>query len=276
LIASRSTHTEKVRVAGRHLRLFCFNIHAGNAQSGFREYLTRGWRHLLPDPGKHRNLAELAKLLKEVDIAGLQEVDGGSLRSGFLNQAEYLAEVAAFPYWWQQRNRRIGQIAESGNCLLSRSQPSAVEEHPLPGRIKGRGALLAVYGEGRESLAVVMAHLSLGPQARNRQFDFLSELIAPYRHVVLMGDFNAQPNQPGFRRFLERTALRVPGPRALPTYPAWQPGRAIDHILVSADIPVLRYEAPPLALSDHLPVVVDIQPPEGVKVKRVVGVEPSG
>jgi endonuclease/exonuclease/phosphatase family metal-dependent hydrolase len=266
---ANSDDTEEARSHGARLRLFCFNIHAGNAQGKFREYLTRGWRHILPDTGKHKNLSELAKLLGKVDIAALQEVDGGSLRSGFMNQASYLAELAAFPYWWQQRNRRIGRIAESSNCLFSRAQPSLVEDHPLPGRIPGRGALLAVFGEGRESLAIAISHLSLGTQARARQFDFLHELLSPYRHSVVMGDFNCQPNSPGFRRFMERSGLTLPGPTALPTYPAWQPDRAIDHILISHDIHASRYEAPNLLLSDHLPVAVDIELPEGVHVHRI-------
>lgn len=259
---------KEARPHGSRLRLFCFNIHAGNAQQNFGEYLTRSWRHVLPDSGKHKNLSELARLLADVDIAALQEVDGGSLRSGFMNQAAYLADVAAFPYWWQQRNRRIGRIAESSNCLLSRASPTQVEEHALPGRIKGRGALLAVYADGRESLAVVISHLSLGAQARATQFDFLGELLDPYRHVVLMGDFNCQPSNPNFRRFMERSGLRVPGPQPLATYPAWQPERAIDHILISSDIQAIRYEAPALKLSDHLPVTVEIALPDGVKFSR--------
>lgn len=265
--AARSSDKKEARPHGARLRLFCFNIHAGNAQGGFREYLTRGWRHILPDTGKHKNLSQLAKLLTEVDIAALQEVDGGSLRSGFVNQAAYLAELAQFPYWWQQRNRRIGRIAESTNCLLSRAQPTLVEDHPLPG-LPGRGAMLAVYGEGREAVAVAQSHLALTAQARVRQFDFLRELLSPYRHAVLMGDFNCQPNSPAFRRFMERAGLAVPGPQALATYPSWQPERAIDHILISHDIHVTRYEAPPLRLSDHLPVAVEIELPEGVRVGR--------
>lgn len=265
----RSVDKKEARSRGSRLRLFCFNIHAGNAQGKFREYLTRGWRHFLPDAGKHKNLSELARLLGDVDIAALQEVDGGSLRSGFMNQATYLAELSAFPYWWQQRNRRIGRIAESSNCLFSRAQPTLIEDHPLPGRIPGRGALMAVYGEGREALAVAISHLSLGAQARVRQFDFLHDLLSPYRHSVLMGDFNCTPTNPTFRRFLERAGLAVPGPIALPTYPAWQPERAIDHILVSHDIHVHRYEAPALQLSDHLPVTVEIELPAGVRVGHV-------
>lgn len=264
MTVSAKASLEKARP--KTARLFCFNIHAGNAQQTFREYLTRSWRHVLPDPGKHKNLAELGRLLREVDIAALQEVDGGSLRSGFLNQAAYLADQSAFPYWWQQRNRRIGRIAESSNCLFSRWQPTLVEDHALPGPIRGRGALLAVYGEGKDALAVVISHLSLGNQTRGRQFDFLSELLKPYRHIVLMGDFNCQPHNASFKRFLERSNLAIPGPKALNTYPAWHPERSIDHILLSSEIRPVSYDAPSLLLSDHLPVAVEIELPSSFRV----------
>jgi len=266
---TRATENTVGRADASSVRLFCFNIHAGNAQNTFREYLTRGWRHFLPDSGKHKNLLELSRLLANVDIAGLQEVDAGSLRSGFMNQAAFLAESSGFPYWWQQRNRRIGRIAESSNCLLSRAQPTLVQDHPLPGRVAGRGAILAVYGEGPDALAVVMSHFSLGQQARSRQFDFLRELISPYRHSVVMGDLNCESSHSCFKNFMEKTGLAVPGPKSLNTYPAWQPIRAIDHILVSSDLQVRRYEVPALMLSDHLPVAVEIGLPAGAKFMRL-------
>jgi endonuclease/exonuclease/phosphatase family metal-dependent hydrolase len=127
--------------------------------------------------------------------------------------------------------------------------------------------MLAVYGEGEEELAVVISHLSLGSGARQRQFDFIGDLIAPFRHAVVMGDFNCQPTSPGFRRFLDDTGLRVPGAAALPTYPAWKPQRSIDHILLSESLQALRYEVPDIRLSDHLPIVVDVALPERLRLR---------
>ena len=98
---------------------------------------------------------KFAELLADFDLVGLQEADAGSLRSGFLNQTQYLAEAAGFPYWSHQPNRKIAQFAASSNGLLTRMKPDAVFDYPLPGSIPGRGALWARFGSGDGELIVV-------------------------------------------------------------------------------------------------------------------------
>ncbi len=211
---------------GARLRILSFNIQAGNATHRYRDYITNSWKHVWPDSGKQRNLDALVPHLDGFDLVGLQEADGGSLRSGFLNQARYLAESARFPYWTQQRNRKVGPIAHSTNCLLSRFHIGDAEDHPLPGRIPGRGALLARIGDPKHGLAVIIAHLSLGPTSRGKQWDFLNELAADHRHVILMGDFNCLPEDRGFRQFMERSSLRLPTHRP-PSLPGDRDGPSI-------------------------------------------------
>lgn len=241
--------------ADQRLRILCYNIQAGANTRRYRDYVTRGWQHVLP-LGKQDQLDRLAVHLGEFDLVGLQEADAGSLRSGFVNQAQYLAERAGFPYWSQQENRRVGPIASSSNSLLSKLAPVEVHDYRLPGRVKGRGALLALFGPEQERLAVVIAHLSLGQNARATQFSFLRELIWQYKHIVLMGDFNCAGEHPRFLRFLLETGLRQPG--CPPTFPSWQPQRAIDHVLLSPSIRCLSYQALPITLSDHLPLAVEL------------------
>lgn len=253
--------------AARGLRLLSFNIQAGAVTQRFREYVTRGWQHVLP-LGKAGQLDRLAAHLGQYDVVGLQEADAGSLRSGFVNQAEYLAERAGFPYWSQQENRRVGVIASSSNSLLSRLEPTEVHDHRLPGRVRGRGALLALFGRPPNQLAVVIAHLSLGQNSRTAQFGFLRELIWPYPHVVLMGDFNCAGEHPRFLRFLLETGLRQAGHPAPPTFPSWQPQRAIDHVLLSGELRARSYQALPLKLSDHLPVAVELDLPEALSALK--------
>lgn len=253
--------THGIAAGTGRLRLLSFNIQAGAVTQRYREYVTRGWQHVLP-LGKSSQLDRLAAHLGDYDVVGLQEADAGSLRSGFINQAEYLAERAGFPFWSQQENRRLGVIASSSNSLLSRLQPTEVHDHRLPGRVRGRGALLALFGQPPNQLAVVVAHLSLGQNSRTAQFGFLRELIWPYPHVVLMGDFNCAGEHPRFLRFLLETGLRQAGHPAPPTFPSWQPQRAIDHVLVSAGLHAVDYQALPLKLSDHLPVSVELELPD--------------
>ena len=133
------------------------------------------------------NLQKIGDLLGDFDLVALQEADGGSLRSGYVNQVEHLAHLGAFPYWYQQLNRNLGRLAQHSNGVLSRLKPWAIEDHPLPGP-KGRGAILLRFGEGPEALVVVMMHLALGARTRSLQLAYIRDLIGGYKHQILMGD----------------------------------------------------------------------------------------
>ena len=254
---SMPTAVARPATDAKRLQILSCNILAGGSVRRYRDYVTHSWKHVLPT-GKRANLDGLARVIGEFDIVGLQEADAGSLRSGFLNQTQYLAEAAEFPYWSHQPNRRVSRIATSSNGLLARMQPDEVLDYPLPGRIPGRGALWARFGQGADALVVVIAHLSLGPAARMRQLGFIAELIGSHRHVVVMGDLNTPPSSPELKMLYTRTALEPPH-ESPATFPSWRPTRAIDHILVSGSIDVERRWALPHPVSDHLPVAATIR-----------------
>ena len=244
------------------LRLLSCNILAGGSVKRYRDYVTHSWKHVLPT-GKRANLDGLARVIGEFDLVGLQEADAGSLRSGFLNQTQYLAETAGFPYWSHQPNRRVSRLATSSNGLLARRQPDEVLDYPLPGRIPGRGALWTRFGSGADELVVVIAHLSLGQVARVRQLAFLAELIGQHPNAVLMGDLNTPAQSRDLDLLYERTSLVRPH-ESPATFPSWRPTRAIDHILVSGSIEVEKRWALPHPVSDHLPIAARIRVPEAV------------
>lgn len=246
----------------RRLTLLSCNIQAGNSTRRYRDYATRAWSHVLPT-GKRGSLDSIANLTSSYDIVGLQECDPGSLRSGFLNQTHYLAERAGFPWWSHQPNRRMGGIASSANGLLSRFEPSAVEDHPLPGRLGGRGLLLARYGSGPNALAVAVAHLSLGQRSRQSQLAFIAELMGDEQNAVLMGDFNCAPDTAEMQHLFRNTSLAPPS-AVFPTFPSWAPKRALDHILVSQSLMAEAPRALPMARSDHLAVALDLSMPPGL------------
>ncbi len=244
------------------LRLLSFNIQVGNSTERYHHYLTRGWQHVLPHTGRAGNLRKIGDLLADYDLVALQEADGGSLRSGYVNQVEHLAHLGAFPYWYQQLNRNLGKFAQHSNGVLSRLRPWAIEDHPLPGP-PGRGAILMRFGEGPEALVVVMMHLSLGAKTRSLQLGYIRELIGGYRHQVLMGDMNTHAND-----LLEHSPLRDLGllaPQVEATFPSWRPQRCLDHILLSPTLALERVEVLAQAISDHLPVAVEIRLPDSLR-----------
>lgn len=243
------------------LRLLSFNIQVGISTQRYHHYLTRSWQHLLPHAGRASNLQRIGSMLGDFDLVALQEVDGGSLRSGYVNQVEHLAHLGAFPYWYQQLNRNLGRFAQHSNGVLSRLRPTLLEDHPLPGPA-GRGAILVRLGEGAEAIVVVMMHLALGARTRTRQLAYIRELIGDYRHQVLMGDMNTHASD-----LLEHSPLRDLGllaPQIEATFPSWQPQRCLDHILLSSGLQLERCEVLSHAISDHLPVAMQIRLPSSL------------
>jgi len=245
----------------RQLRLLSANIQAGSSTRRYSDYLTRSWSHAMPYGNKRGSLDAIAAMACQHDIVGLQEADPGSLRSGFTNQTHYLAEQGGFDFWSHQPNRSVGGVASSANGLLSKIEPVEVSDHALPGRISGRGVLVARFGGGDAGLVVAVAHLSLGANSRRAQLAFIAELLSAHPHAVLMGDFNCVPDRPEMDLLYSRTHLRPPA-FCVPTFPSWAPQRAIDHILLSESLSATDARAIPAAFSDHLALAMSIDIPE--------------
>jgi len=254
----------------RRLRLLSYNIQTGIASSRYHHYLTHSWKHVLPFPERLNTLDRMAALASDFDIVGVQESDAGSLRSGFINQTEYLAERGRFPLWYDQTNRNLGHFAQHSLGVLSRFSPSEISEVRLPGMIPGRGALCVRFGVGDEALLLIIVHLALGSRGRARQFESLVELMGDERHVILMGDLNCRSESAEMQRLLRRTDLSEPI-HGLYTFPSWRPRRNIDHILVSESIQVDSVRVLNHTLSDHLPIAMDVTLPPAVALVSASG-----
>ncbi|WP_158772447.1 endonuclease/exonuclease/phosphatase family protein [Cobetia sp. L2A1] len=242
------------------LRILTFNMQVGIHTAAWHHYVTRGWQHLLPHPKRRRRLELIAGAITPYDIVGLQEVDGGSFRSGNVNQVDSLADTAEFPYHYQQLNRNLGRLAQHSNGLLSRLPISHLEEHRLPGTLPGRGAIHARFGDGEHALHVFVTHLALGARIQRRQLDYLGELIAPLKNVIVMGDLNCTLAQLRLHKdFCE--ALDSRPSKAINSYPAWQPSRGLDHILVSSTLRLSHPGTLSHLFSDHLPMAVEVHLP---------------
>ena len=249
--------------AYQRLKLLSYNIQTGVDTQRFRHYLTKGWKHVLPHRERFLNLNRIAHMLHEYDVVGLQEVDSGSLRSGFVDQTEYLAHRPAFPFWYKQINRSLGKLAQHSNGVLSRMRPTSVSEHKLPG-LPGRGVILCQFG-GSEGLTVCIMHLALGRRARLRQVQFVSELVADLPHVIIMGDLNCSCESREIRYLMRSADLKDSGCEES-TFPSWRPMRRIDHILVSDSLLVENPRVLDYPFSDHLPIGIDVLLPTGLDI----------
>jgi endonuclease/exonuclease/phosphatase family metal-dependent hydrolase len=250
----------------QQLHLLSYNIQAGIYTRQYTEYLTNSWKHILPHRERLHNLTRIAAMLRQFDLVGLQEVDAGSLRSGFIDQTEYLAYQARFPYWYKQVNRNLGRLAQHSNGMLSRLRPARITEYKLPG-LPGRGAVVVEFdASDGATLAVCIVHLALGWRARRRQLHYIAGLAARYRYMILMGDFNCDCNSRSLRALVDGSALQGLDCE-LKTFPSWQPRRTLDHILVSDSLRILEAQVVDYPLSDHLPLSMTIALPDGVEIQ---------
>ena len=239
------------------LRLLSFNIQVGISTTRYRHYVTNGWKHILPHTDRADNLRRIADLVGDYDVVALQEVDAGSIRSSHVNQVEFVAQRAHFPYWYAQLNRDLGPLAQHGNGLLSRIRPLNLEDHKLPGAIPGRGAIVMRIPYAGIEVVLVLLHLSLGAGSRQVQLEYVSRLIAGEEHVIVMGDMNTSAAKLLRHSPLGASVLQ-PVENLLPTYPAWKPNVSLDHILVSPGFPVDDYQVLDCDVSDHRPVAVTL------------------
>lgn len=82
--------------------------------------------------------------------------------------------------------------------------------------------------------------------------------------VLVVGDLNVTPTSPAFRQLVRTSGLRpVRHPPGRGTWPAFLPlGRIpIDHVLVTPDLQILRFELGPPVGADHLPIWVELKWP---------------
>ena len=246
------------------LRLLSYNIQVGIQTRHFRDYITSSWQHLLPNQKRLDNLHKISHLLKPYDIVALQEVDGGSLRSSYINQVEFLAKYSAFPYWYHQCNRNLGKIAQHSNGLLAKFPVNQIINHKLPGLIPGRGAIEAILGDGVEQLRIIVAHLSLSRRARRQQVQYLADKIRDFPYVIIMGDLNCSGDELRKQFAAQGVQLRSSNNIVKATFPSWQPIHQYDHILVTPSIEIISETILPDPISDHLPIALEVSLPSSI------------
>lgn len=247
----------------QRIRLLSFNVQVGIESRHYGDYVANGWKHILPHGRRLHNLTLIGGMLSGYDMVGLQEVDGGSIRSAFIDHTQFLARESGYAHWYRQVNRNLGRFARHSNGLLTRIRPRLITEHRLPGP-PGRGALMAEFATTCDDpLLVCVLHLALLKRTRRQQLEYILDVARDYRFAVLMGDFNCGCKSRSLRRAVAKAGLNGLDCE-LKTFPSWRPQRNLDHILVSSALRVVDAQVLDRAISDHLPIGMEVAFPEGV------------
>ncbi len=230
-------------------------------------------------------LRKIAGFLRDanLDVVVLNEVDFDSSWSFRVNQAEFLACEAGFPFRTEQRNIDVEVPFFSwrfGNAVLSKYPISAAQlvEYPAYSQWeavlggKKNGLLCTIDVSPQRQVRVMAVHLSHRSEAVRIQSaqKIQREERRSDTPFIAAGDFNSTPvdfphaktdqnGQTALSLLLEENrfaTLPTQAPAANEyTFPSTNPARVIDWILVSEPGRLISKEIYPVEFSDHRPVV---------------------
>lgn len=242
------------------MRLLVYNIrYATGTGLGFH----------LPLPGagylrsSRRVLEQITRFIRseQPDIVGLIEVDTGSVRTGMLNQAGYVADALGHytahqcKYGAGSINQFLPIVRKQGNALLAAPSVTGERFHYFDTGIKRLIIELEL-----EQVCIFLVHLSLKFRHRQYQLRFLHDLIkGSAKPVIVAGDFNVFWGTHEIYLFMQASGLRSANTQGLPSYPARAPRVELDFVLVSEGIEVRDFSVPDVRYSDHRPVICDFE-----------------
>lgn len=252
------------------LRIVTWNIAHGRGLCPIQGFQTvKGMKAHL------RRMAELLVKL-DADVVALQEIDQDSRWAGNFDHLEYLREHTGHPHaLLGVTTRRSGLFNLCyGNAFLSRHVLEEGEAVAFGRRTVGeKGFLFAeISPQGRR---VPLINLHLHYRSRAARMDQIGQVFrylaqrhnarSPYWSVppVVCGDFNtsgkAQDATAGLLAELEYFGAYALHPQDGATFPSPLPTRALDFVLVPAELRVARSGVVSSWLSDHRPVLAELE-----------------
>lgn len=244
--------TSAVAESPRELRVMAYNIHHGEGTDG------------------RVDLERIARVIaaESPHLVALNEVDRGTRRTRRLDMPAELARLTGMTAVFEKNIDYDG--GQYGNAVLSRLPIRRHANHPLPSQYDGeqRGVLEVEVELGEpgdeETLLFFATHLDYRPDDGERLASVgrFEELLGdrPERLAILAGDLNATPDSPVLAALARHWTNAVRQP--LPTYPAAEPTKQIDYILVR---PTARWKLvesrvlPAPKESDHRPIASVLQ-----------------
>ncbi|MEE8094432.1 MAG: endonuclease/exonuclease/phosphatase family protein [Gammaproteobacteria bacterium] len=242
------------------MRLLLYNIRYGLGLGSAVHWPVPGAAYLL---GNRNNLQRIIEFIKEQDpdIVGLVEVDTGSIRSRWVNQAETIAQAMGHYSAYQCKyaetsiNNRLPIVRKQGNAFLAAPHVHGERFHYFDTGIKRLIIELEL-----ENCAVFLVHLSLKYRHRQAQLHHLHDLVvAADKPVIVAGDFNAFWGEHEIYLFMKAARLQSANVGSLPSYPSRAPRKELDFVLYGDGVTVTDFFIPQVKFSDHLPLICDFE-----------------
>lgn len=200
------------------------------------------------------DLDGIAEVIKSsgADIIALQEVERFSVRTGFRDQIEYIADKLSMQYaYGKSINILNGQY---GNAILSKFPIIEYKMNRLPSQGEQRTILKAGLNVNGNSISFYSTHLGLSQSERDLQVQEIVRLVEDDNRFIIAGDFNSEVDKLKgiFEKCRDSASIGDNGGRA--TFEENGLSGRIDYIFVSNNFDVKEYDVLESDASDHYPV----------------------
>lgn len=265
--------TETKQISKERLRIVTLNIAHGRGLSTYQGF------HSLK--GIQRNLERISHLLRKVgaDVVALQEVDADSHWNKRINLLDYLQQSAGYAHSELGiNNRREGRRHLAyGNGLLSQHAIHNSDNTAFGAATLGeKGFLYCELNLPWGYLPLVNLHLDY--RSRKRRIVQIEHLIdsleARHRQAggihyfspIICGDFNCPSGRSNdavnhLFRYLKGHCQYELHPVGGRTFPSLLPARGLDFMCVPPSYRVRRCRVLRAYVSDHCPVLIDLEAP---------------
>lgn len=190
------------------------------------------------------------------EIIALQEVERFSVRTGFQDQIEYIANKLSMQYaYGKSINILNGQY---GNAILSKYPIEEYQVSKLPSEGEQRTLLrtsMNVYGN---RISVYSTHLGLKQSERDMQIEEIMRITGDDKNLILAGDFNTKVDKLGSITGNYRDSASYSN-NIKATFIAEDLSERIDYIFTSKDFEVKGYDVLESDASDHYPVIITLK-----------------
>lgn len=241
------------------MKIITYNIAYFSGLTGKKIHYVSNIHKMLIHSKKKMN--EIITFLKKEkpDVAGLVEIDGGSIRTLYKSQPERVRKQMECNIIFDQKygtskiKTKIPILRKQGNALITREKIEEYKYLLFPFGFK-RLIINAKY----KGINIYLVHLALSIKTRTKQIEHLQKIINKEEKNIILGDFNTFKGEEELEVLLKNCKLKNPNQRGIPTQPSFKPKYILDHILISEEIQIKNFYVPELQYSDHLPVVVEI------------------
>jgi len=215
------------------------------------DYIFKSWRYFFPSKKiVERSIKNLKKIITEEkpDIVCLMEARKSHMRH--LLDGEYKFFDLETKYSPNGIAKRLPIFRDHCDCFISKGK---VDFQKISFK---NGTKKLVYGINIPGgTKLLFAHFALGKRTRAVQFDEIKDLIKKDGETIVGGDFNIFYGLQEVDNLIEKTGMKIM--QKEPTFPAYNPKKALDLFLVSKNI-FARSRVIKSDISDHLPVILEI------------------